>query len=134
MGTGLISGTISREGCIGPAIKPTGRGKTVESAAEPEGECVTVRADRESESPTRGTLRSNEARLGKHRFFPARRTGCEASHHPPLGGPLLFPLFFFPSCSLPFFLPHCFAPCFGAKQMAQRWTKSELRPQRLDEP
>ena len=131
MGTGLISGTISREGCIGPAIKPTGSGKAVESAAEPEGGCVTVRAGRESETPTRGPLRSNEARLSKQRFFPAKRKGGDASHHPPF---LLLPLCLFAPffCCLP--SPHSFAPCFGDRQRAQRWHNSELRPQRLEWP
>ena len=138
MGTGLISGTISREGCIEPVIKPTGRGKAGSDTAEPEGECVAFSAVRESESPARGPLRSNEVRLGKHRFFKAKRTGCDASHHAPCwpSRPLFVPLFFLPFwlCRCSLWSPHCFAPCFGARQMAQRWTKSPLRPQRLDEP
>ena len=104
-----------------------------EAAAEPEGECVIFStpvaregytgAARESESPARGTLRSSEASLGKHRFFPAKRKGGVASHHDPF--------LFFEPLALPFesllpfdppsaALPHSFAPCFGDKQIAQR--------------
>ena len=146
MGACLILGTISREGYIEPEIKPTGRGKVAEAAAEPEGECVIsstpvaregyTGAARESESPARGTLRSSEASLGKHRFFPARRKGGVASHHDPFlfFEPLFLPPFLFcfdpPSAEL----PHSFAPCFGDKQIAQRWHRCSLRPQRFEVP